>query len=219
MPVTLAVVTMLGGIFAENPVAQSFYGALQALEAQQKSAIAAKVPAPIVVINIRSSGGSVDFARAMASRMRGLNPVCMVAEAQSAALQILLPACGKIVVTKETQIGFHSAAMCFKPRLYDGQDFLYALRSSLSVSIEMGKEMEAGLGAAHPASCNLIRKAYPEIATLSCASLHMFAETETTGPGFKHMFPASTKIVVVDKINVPEYPKSDGPGVNICEQE
>ena len=217
--VTVAVITLLGGIFGENPVAASFYEALEALEAQHQTALSNKTQPPLVIINVRSGGGSVSFARAMAARMKALRPICTVAEAQSAARQIILPACDKILVTKASILGFHSAAMCFKTGLYDGQDFLNSLRVSLAVSLEMAQEMEAGLGKALPESCNILRKAYPEMGNLPCTALHMFAETDTSGPGFQYMFPDSKKIVVVDRLSVPEYPKSDKPGgVSICER-
>jgi hypothetical protein len=217
MSASLVVLTLLGGIHPENPVASSFLQAMQALEAQHKSALAAKVDMPLVVVRIRSSGGLIAMAAEMARSMQHLKPVCYVAEAQSAALQVVLPACGTIVVAKDSTLGWHSGAMCLGKDLYDGQDFMRGLRESLSASLYMSRIVEAGLGSASEESCKPLRRVWPEISKAPCPVLHMFQETMMSAKEFKAAFPRTSKIVVVETVDVPPYPKSDGPGEHVCQ--
>lgn len=220
MQITIVTLTMLGSIAPDNPVASSYLDALKALDAEATSAKAADKPAPFLIVKLRSSGGYIEMARQMAKHMFRLQPVCYVAEAQSAALQILVPACSSIVVAKDSVLGFHSAAGCYPTNLYDGQDKLLMLRESLRASVFMGRVMEAGLGAASEGSCAPLRRVWPEVASLSCPVIHMVNETTMPPSEFVTLFPLASKRVTikpsVKDLDVVPYPKTQGEGESLC---
>lgn len=239
MPAVTPVLYLVGAIAPQNPSAATFLDAVRTLP-----------PAAIVVaqglpVYIESGGGMVDMALQIGVHLSKLRPVCYVKEAQSAALQIVMPACAKVVLldrvrgasatapsplspqpagTREprrSMLGFHSAAWCVGPRLFDATDAILHFRKSLEVAGVMGALFENTFGPTTGCAQGAF-KAYPEAADKGCAVTHMVARTEMDGRAFAEAHPHSKiPVVLVPESEFPDVtvelvPVSPG-HVNFCE--
>lgn len=145
-----------------------------------------------VVTVIHSRGGVIDLGRLIGHSLRNVKATCLVSRAYSAALQSVLPGCHRIVVAKDSQFIFHSAALSFPEGLIlSGADlYTLALRHA-RFSEYMAEDMRAGFGPVVPQSCKPLRAKWAALPKPSCEVLHMFDETKLDGPGFMALFPAT----------------------------
>lgn len=172
--------------------------------------IAKKLPANSAVdVYINSSGGRIDEAFYLGRELVRLNATCYVKLAASAAFEVVLPACRRLVITKETRFIFHSATTCVEA-MVDTADALADLRLKLQINAQMASLMESTWG---PGLCTKgLKDKYPEIKQLSCSVIHMLDETELTGLELTRIFPgAANRINLAPKEAFPSIPAANDP--------
>jgi len=219
MSVPVIVLYFVGAISPDNPVMQTALAALQA---------AAPVAPQLqgLPVYIESHGGFITLAMQIAEQLAPFAPVCYVREAQSAALQIIMPACARVVMLAGTDkrarsvLGFHTAASCVGPEYVDATEALYLLRRSLVAA----KRMDAGFAKAFGKTRCEVRgvgapaQRFPETAALSCALQHMVARTTVGGPEFAAMHPYSTvRLRLVPEANFPAQQRKEIPPASAAE--
>lgn len=165
-------------------------------------AIAEKLPKfTSVEVYINSGGGRIDEAFNFGRALSHLNATCYVQYAASAAFQVVIPACRKIIMVKDTKLDFHGTTFCIEG-MRDTQDMLNDLRTSLKVNVIMADLMESYWG---PAVCSAeIKKNYPELGQFPCSVSHMTVESMLTPQTFMSTFPkAASRVTIVAKENFP----------------
>lgn len=161
-------------------------------------AIAEKLPKLLPVeVYINSHGGRIDDAFKFSRALSFLNATCYVENAASAAFQVVMPACRKIIMVKTTTLDFHGTTFCIEG-MRDTQNMLNDLRTSLKVNTLMSNLMTFYWG---DAVCTTdIKKNYPELANFPCAVTHMTAESSLTPQTFMTTFPnAAHRVTIVPK--------------------
>jgi len=173
-----------------------------------------------VSIYLNSPGGRIDEGFEFGRVLAHLNATCYVKYAASAALEVIMPACQKIVLMPESRLVFHSATWCIQG-MRDTADMLADLRTGLSISATMATLSEKLWG---DAVCSKeINAKYPELAKFSCAVRHMMNETELTGSQFTAIFPGvATRVKIITKEVFPNIPDPEASGTmkssTECEQ-
>lgn len=182
---------------------------------------AGKLPTNSAIdVYINSPGGRIDMAFELGRNLANLNATCYVKYAASAAFELVMPACKKIVYTNTSKVVFHSAMWCSQG-MKDTADFLTEFREGLKISGVMNALMTNYWG---PATCKPdFKKQYSDVAA-PCGVLHMLNETELNAQEFINTFPKVAPIVaIVPKEMFPDIPnpvveKTDKPTTsNSCE--
>jgi len=158
-----------------------------------------------VSVYINSPGGSINEGLVFGMAISHLNATCFVKYAGSATLEVILPACQKIVLMPESKLQFHSATWCIQG-MRSTSDILEYVRRGLKVSSAMAAIMEDSWG---PAACSKeINAKYPELSSFNCSLRHMIDETALTGSQFKVLYPGAAKrVTILPKEQFPQIPK------------
>lgn len=141
-------------------------------------------PLPVHKIFIYSKGGEIDSAALIALSMKNKNTECYVKEAASAALQIVMPACKKTFVYKDTQFQFHAMAYifsCDKFCEWSSLDILSLAKYVKNTNNWMSKSMTNKWG--------VPRCAFRGIAK-NCLEQVMFEEKQLTVTEMQRFFPS-----------------------------
>jgi len=162
-------------------------------------------PNSAISVYIDSPGGRIDEAYEFGKALSVLRPTCFVKHAASAALEVIMPACQKIVLMPESTLQFHSATWCIQG-MRSTADILIDLRQGIAVSSFMANLMENLWG---PAVCSKELDAkYPELLNLKCSLRHMVDETSLTGSQFTVLYPGAAKrVTILPKEKFPQMPK------------
>lgn len=207
----MLVLSLLGPIMYDNLTFSSSLLALQTAKSGSK-----------VTLQVRSQGGYIEAAVELGKAMLRHDVTCHVAEAQSAALQLVLPACKRIVVQPNAVIGWHSATGCREAGYLDGKELVQWLRESVLTSAGMAAVMRKYLGPLKDDSCAQARDAMPEVAAGGCELSHMFAETVWTGAQFAESYrlaaPGRVRVAPVKVPSLTLPPPADKPkeGGSVC---
>jgi len=158
-----------------------------------------------ISVYIDSQGGLIDEAYEFGKALSVLRPTCFVKNAASAALEVIMPACQKIVLMPESTLQFHSATWCIQG-MRSTADILKDLRQGLAVSVFMAELMENLWG---PAVCSKeINAKYPELSSFNCSLRHMIDETSLTGSQFTVLYPGAAKrVTILPKEKFPQIKK------------
>lgn len=163
--------------------------------------------APNTKVNvlIDSSGGRIDVAFVFAERLSKLDATCYVKYAASAAFQVIMPACKRIVFTKNSTLSYHSAGLCIEKQIH-AAELLTILREVTIDSAAMAIWMEMNWG---PTKCNVeVNAKFPELPTTSCSLPLMFNETGLTAKEFANTFPDSKiPFYLIEENKFPVFPK------------
>lgn len=207
MPAPAMALLLVGSIHPANPSASSFLDAVTLL---------AKAPPVVEVpVYVNSDGGLIAMGVQMGLALNSFRSVCYVERAASAALQVVMPGCGRVVFTERSTVGFHSAGWCVSGS-YDAAKSIRHTRESLAVTLAMHKMFAAGFG--ETATCPAESKAWPEVARLPCNVQLMVNGTEMTGRAFRATFPGGpTPIAVVPEAEFPpKLSPTPGSGGDLC---
>jgi len=158
-----------------------------------------------VTVYINSPGGNIAEGLEFGMALSHLNATCFVKYAGSATLEVIMPACQKIVVMSESKFQFHSATWCVQG-MRSTSDILEYVRRGLTVSSAMAAIMEDSWG---PAACSKeINAKYPELSSFNCSLRHMVDETALTGSQFTVLYPGAAKrVTILPKEKFPQIPK------------
>lgn len=94
-------------------------------------------------VYLNSQGGSIAVAEAFAEKMKKVPRTCYVKQAQSAALQIVMPACKIVYASRLSIFGPHSAHRMFPKNndMYSAQDLASLAKQLFDVSHNMAMTM------------------------------------------------------------------------------
>jgi ATP-dependent protease ClpP protease subunit len=147
-----------------------------------------------VEVYISSNGGRIDDAFKFGRALSLLNATCYVEYAASAAFQVVMPACRKIIMVKTSRMDFHGTTFCIEG-MRDTANMLEDLRTSLKINALMADLMEGYWG---QAVCSAeIKKNFPELNNFPCSVTHMTAESALTPQEFMAIFPQAAKRVTI----------------------
>lgn len=176
------IIYLIGAITSLNPGFTSNLATLKKLP-----------PNTAVDVYINSPGGRIDQGFEFAKAIYRLNATCFVEYAASAAFQVVMPGCKKIVMAPKSRLQFHSAGQCVQGNK-DAADILNLWREFIADTGVMASLMTNYWG---PSQCTKeLRQKFADV-NASCTVLHMLAENELTGAQFKVIFPKAAHLVTL----------------------